>query len=467
MVVSENRKAIIWSGIEKVGTYVVNFAIQLILARLLCPNDYAVVAMLAIFFSISQAFIDSGFATTLIQRQDCTQKDYSSVFFFNILIGGIVYVLFFFGSPLIESFYNFEGLSLVTKVYSLNLLINSFAMVHRVILIKKLQFKKIAIVTFASSLFSAIPAIAMAYYDMGYWTLVAQSLISAVITSCMIIYQSKWKPSLILSKNSLSKLAPFGMKMLVVYLFHAVYNNVYSLLIGKKFPSQELGYYDRGKTISSMGPIGFSDFYTRALYPIQSKVQNDAKALEYSYNKSFSLMCLVIVPIAAFMFFFAEETVYTLLGPQWMQCAFILQVLCIGYMFYPLQALNMNMLKVKGRGDYMLSAEVIKKVMGLACVLILIHFDLKWVVIGWTCCSIMEFIISEGFFLKLCRFSLNKSSKTLIISVLTTYALASLISYFTASLFLNLIIRFFVGFIIYALLYMLFNFHKFKTLMRP
>lgn len=460
MVVSENRKAIIWSGIEKVGTYVVNFAIQLILARLLCPNDYAVVAMLAIFFSISQAFIDSGFATTLIQRQDCTQKDYSSVFFFNILIGGIVYLLFFFGSPLIESFYNFEGLSLVTKVYSLNLLINSFAMVHRVILIKKLQFKKIAIVTFVSSLFSAIPAIAMAYYDMGYWALVAQSLISAVITSCMIIYQSKWKPSLILSKNSLSKLAPFGMKMLVVYLFHAVYNNVYSLLIGKKFPSQELGYYDRGKTISSMGPVGFSDFYTRALYPIQSKVQNDAKALEFSYNKSFSLMCLVIVPIAAFMFFFAEETVYTLLGPQWIQCAFILQVLCIGYMFYPLQALNMNMLKVKGRGDYMLSAEVIKKVMGLACVLILINFDLKWVVIGWTCCSIIEFIISEGFFLKLCRFSPLSSAVFLFYSAFIAFFLGGSLCYVFSIVFDNLPTRFFTGGIAFVVIYGILSFKK-------
>ena len=227
MVISENRKAIIWSGIEKVGTYVVNFAIQIMLARLLCPNDYAVVAMLAIFFSISQAFIDSGFATTLIQKQDCTQADYSSVFYFNVLIGGVVYLLFFFGAPFIEAFYNFEGLALVTRVYSLNLFINSFAMVHRVILTKELKFKKIALITFLSSIISAIPAIIMAYWGYGYWALVGQSLISAAVTSALIMYQSKWRPSLIFSKNSLAKLAPFGLKMLVVYLFHAIYNNVY------------------------------------------------------------------------------------------------------------------------------------------------------------------------------------------------------------------------------------------------
>lgn len=464
MVINDNRKAIFWSGIEKIGTYVVNFTIQVILARLLCPDDYAVVAMLAIFFSISQAFIDSGFATTLIQRQDCTQVDYSSVYFFNILIGAIVYLLFFLAAPLIESFYNFKGLNIVTKVYSLNLFINSFALVHRVILTKKLQFKKIALITFTSSIISAIPAIVMAYFGMGYWALIAQSLISASITSLMIIYQSKWKPSFTLSRQSLTKLAPFGLKMLVVYLVHAIYNNIYSLLIGKKFPAQELGYYDRGKTLSSMGPIGFSDFYTRALYPIQAKIQNDSIAMESSYNKSFSVMCLSIVPISSFMFFFAEETVYSLFGPQWVQCAFIVQILCVGYMFYPLQALNMNMIKVKGRGDYMLSAEIIKKVVGITCVLVLINFDLKWVVIGWTCCSIIEFLISEVFFLKLYHFSLYKPSKIFIISLTTTFALAFILSYVSTLIFDNQFIRFLVGGSMYVLIYLALNLREFKKL---
>lgn len=465
MVISENRKAIIWSGIEKIGTYVVNFAIQIILARLLCPDDYAVVAMLAIFFSISQAFIDSGFATTLIQRQDCTQADYSSVFFFNILIGCVVYLMFFFGAPFIESFYAFDGLSTVTRVYSLNLLINSFALVHRVILTKKLQFKKIAVITFVSSIVSAIPAIIMAYLGLGYWALVAQSLISAIMMSILIMNQSAWCPSFIFSKTSLAKLAPFGLKMLVVYLFHAVYNNIYSLLIGKRFTSRELGYYDRGKTLSSMGPIGFSDFYTRALYPIQAKMQEDSKALEMSYNKSFSVMCFAIVPITAFMFFFSEETIYSLFGSQWVECAFILRILCIGYMFYPLQALNMNMIKVKGRGGSMLTAEVIKKVMGILCVVVLINFDLKCVIIGWTCCSIAEFLISEAFLKKICKFSFIKSAKILCFSVVCAFTLAFLISYATTFFLDNKISRFLIGGLIYVMIFLMINLKNIRHLL--
>ena len=352
----------------------------------------------------------------------------------------------------------------MTRVYSLNLFINSFAMVHRVILTKELKFKKIALITFLSSIISAIPAIIMAYWGYGYWTLVGQSLMSAVVTSALIMYQSKWRPSLIFSKNSLAKLAPFGLKMLVVYLFHAIYNNVYSLLIGKKFPAQELGYYDRGKTLSSMGPVGFSDFYTRALYPIQAKVQNDASVLEQSYNKSFSVMCLAIVPTAAFMFFFAEETVYSLFGEKWMNCSFILQILCLGYMFYPLQSLNMNMLKVKGRGDYMLIAEVIKKIMGIACVLVLINFDLKLVVVGWTCCSIVEFLISEGFFLRLCRFSPSITIKMLVATVVITFVLSFALSTATTLLFDNMFARFIVGGICFVAIYGLINFRKIKRL---
>lgn len=465
MVISENRKAVIWSGIEKVGTYLVNFIIQIILARLLCPEDYAVVAMLAIFFSISQAFIDSGFATTLIQKQDCSQKDYSSVFFFNILVGITIYLIFYFTAPLIERFYNFNELSLVTRVYSLNLVINSFGLVHRVILTKNLQFKKIAITVFISTIISAVPAIIMAYFNMGYWALVTQSIVSAFLSTAILMYQSKWQPSLEISKTSLIKLAPFGLRILIVYLFHAVYNNIYSLLIGKNFSARELGLYDRGKSLASMGPIGFSDFYTRALYPIQSKTQNDNTALKASYDKSFEIMCLAIVPISSFLFFFAKETIYTLLGAQWIGTTSILQVLCLGYMLYPLQALNMNMLKVKGRADYLLRSEIIKKVTGILCVAALVNFNLKIVVVGWTACAVFEFIVSEYYYWKLYKTSIVKTAMMFFKTFATTCILAFIIHLLVNYVLDNTYLAFFVGGGLFVLTYLLINFKKLKRLL--
>ena len=417
MNIGQNKWAILWSGIDKVNTYVVNFSIQIVLARLLCPEDYAVVAMLAIFFSISQAFIDSGFATTLIQRQDCSQRDFSSVFYFNIFIGLAVYGVLFAYAPFIERYYEFPNLSKVTKVYFLTLLIGSFSMVHRVILTKRLQFKKIALTSFFSALISAVPAIVMAYKGYGYWALVAQSIVSSLLSCVFMMHYSKWRPTWEFSFDSLRRLAPFGLRVLVVYLFHAIYNNIYSLLIGKRFTAQELGYYDRGKTLSSMGPVGFSDFYTRALYPIQAKCQNDNVMLYDTYKRSFALICYLIVPFSVFMLVFSEEVVMTLFGDQWLQSAWILSILCVGYMLYPLQALNMNMLKVKGRADWLLRSEIIKKTMGIVVVFVAAYFDLRVVVYGWTLCAIMEFIISEVFYWKLCRFPLKDSVNVFFLTV--------------------------------------------------
>lgn len=466
MVVSENRRAIIWSGLEKVGTYVVNFGIQIILARLLCPDDYAVVAMLAIFFAISQAFIDSGFATTLIQKQDCSQADYCSVFYFNLLVSGLVYLCFFFGAPYLERFYNFPRLTLVTRVYSLNLCINAVSMVHRVRLTKELKFKGIAIINFTSIVVSAIPAVIMAYYGFGYWALITQVLLGSLVSVIMFFIYSRWKPSLIMSLTSLKELAPFGIRMLFVYLFHAVYNNIYSLLIGKRFPAADLGLYDRGKTLASMGPVGFSDFYTRALYPIQAKIQDDENALKESYNRSFSLICYGILPVSVFMAFFSYETVFTLYGEKWVNSAWILAILCIGYLFYPLQALNMNMLKVKGRGDYMLKSEVIKKTLGILTVFILIQFSLKAVVIGWTCCAIVEFLISEFFFWKLYKYKIGTTVRVFLSTAFVLFLLAFAISSISKHLTSNYVFVFFVGGIIYITTYGLFYYKKIRSLLK-
>ncbi len=455
MVVGENKKAVIWSGINKVSSYVVNFAIQIILARLLCPEDYAVVAVLGVFFAISQSFIDSGFPTTLIQRQDCTQKDFSTVFYFNLLIGGIIYGIFFFTAPYIENFFNIANLSIVTRVYSLNLLISALLHVNRVILVKSLRFKQIAIIGFTSSVISSIPAIILAYLGWGYWALVNQVLLGSVFSSIMMFYYSKWKPSLVFSIVSLKKLAPFGLRVLVVHLFHAVYNNIYSLLIGKKYLPAELGYYDRGKTLSSMGPVGFSDSFMSALYPIQAKIQNDNNALRHSYNRAFALSCYLIVPISMYMFNFSNELIYTLFGPKWMDAAWILSVLCIGYMFYPMQSLNINILKVKGRGDSFLYSEVLKKTIGIIIVLVAINFDLKIVIYGWVLGTVLEYIISQVYCFHICKFPIRDVMRPFAYIVFLTFILSKTIYAMVNFMTNDTIAVFFISGVLYAVTYVM------------
>lgn len=467
MVVSENKKAVFWSGIDKVATYVVNFVIQIVLARLLVPDDYTVVAMLAIFFAISQAFIDSGFATALIQKNNCTEKDYSTVFYFNLLIAIVVYFILYICAPAIESFYKFPNLSLVTRVYGVVLIIGAIGLVNRVILTKELALKKIAVVGLLSSLLSSIPAIIMAYHGFGYWSLIGQAICSAIISTVLLYLFSSWTPSLTFSYKSLKRLAPFGLRILIVYIFHAVYNNIYSLLIGKKFKSADLGYYDRGKLLASTGAVGFSDFFTRALFPIQSKLQDEPSELEKSYKRSFEIAAFVVFPISCFLCIFSDSTVYTLYGSKWIFCEWILSILSIGFMLYPLQAINMNILKVINRTDLLLRSEIIKKSLGLCVIFLTINWGLQYVVIGWSVCAIIEFLISEYFCIKGSGFAINFQIKIFVklflIPISYCYVLNSILSFFTS----NLCLQFFIGSGLFVATYLLVNHRSLKQAIRP
>lgn len=461
-MISVNKKAVIWSGIDKASTFVVNFIIQLVLARLLCPDDYAIVAMLAIFFAISQSFIDAGLPTALIQKQDCTQKDYSSVFYFNICIGALVYALFFWGAPFISEYYEMPALTKVTRIYSLNLLISSFASVHRVILTKNLLFKKMAYIGLGTSVFSAIPAIVMAYWGLGYWALISQYLLASILTCLFLFYQTHWRPSSFFSIKSLKEIAPFGFKIMVVHIFHAVYNNIYTMLIGKKFTPNDLGYYDRGKTLSSFGAIGFSDFYTRALFPIQAKFQDDSEKLQNTYLKSVALSCYLIMPISAFLCIYSKSVVFCLLGEQWEMAWWIISILCIGYIFYPLQAINVNMIKVKGQGNLLLSSEILKKALGIVLALIVIRFDFKYVIYGWTATAIMEFLIGQVYCYKLGKFMFR--FRDFILPALISFTLALITRFAIELLTDDKYIIFFVGGISYVLSYLVVTFKKLKNL---
>lgn len=461
-MIEENKKAIIWSGLEKGSTYLVNILIQIILARLLSPEDYGVIAMLSIFFAISQAFIDSGFTTTLIQKQDCTKKDYNSVFTFNILVSLIFYLVFFIAAPYLEKFYNFNNLTSIIRVYSLNLILNSFSMVHRVKLMKSLQFKEITIITFISSILSALPAIILAYSGWGYWALILQVITNSILSTILTLAKTKWIPHMEISKDSIKKLAPLGIRVMIVSQFHAIYNNIYSILIGKKFNAIELGYFDRGKTLAGTGSIGFSDFYMRALFPIQSKIQSDNILLEKSYNQSFNLICILILPFSLFISTFSKEFIVLLYGEKWISCAPLLSILTIGYLLYPLQNLNINILKVKGYGHFLLKSEFIKKAIGLLVALLIINFNLIIVAWGWTLCAIFEFLISEYYYFKACNFSISKNliyfSKLLIVYIILSNTIYFIITQYITNKYLIIIL----GAIIYLVVYFIINKKQFR-----
>jgi len=335
-------------------------------------------------------------------------------------------------------------------------------MVHRVKLMKSLQFKEITIITFISSILSALPAIILAYSGWGYWALILQVITNSILSTILTLAKTKWIPHMEISKDSIKKLAPLGIRVMIVSQFHAIYNNIYSILIGKKFNAIELGYFDRGKTLAGTGSIGFSDFYMRALFPIQSKIQSDNILLEKSYNQSFNLICILILPFSLFISTFSKEFIVLLYGEKWISCAPLLSILTIGYLLYPLQNLNINILKVKGYGHFLLKSEFIKKAIGLLVALLIINFNLIIVAWGWTLCAIFEFLISEYYYFKACNFSISKNliyfSKLLIVYIILSNTIYFIITQYITNKYLIIIL----GAIIYLVVYFIINKKQFR-----
>lgn len=454
MNIIEGRRAVIWSAVEKVGTFSINFIIQITLARLLMPSDFAVVSMLAIFISVAQVFIDGGLATVLIQKQDCSSSDYNSVYLFNIFIALFLYLIFFLVAPYIEQFYEVQDLTRVIRVYFIVLLVNSFAMISRLQLIKQLKFKKLAKINVYALVLSAIPTILLAYNGCKYWSLVCQSILSTLIMSIGYIISARWRPDFRFSLEALKSLMPFGIRVFVVDLFNSIYNNLYNLLIGKRYQISDVGYYDRGKSLASMGPIGFSDFFMRALYPIQSKIQSQ-EDLNNSYNRSFEICCLFILPLSVFVSVFSTEVISFLYGEKWLQADYMVSIMCLGFMLYPLHSLNVNILKVKARGDFLLKSEVFKKIIGILLALILIRFNIRILIIGWLLSSIIDFLISEVYLYKLSGFTLKKSLMKFVQIFLVSISLALLLKFILMKLISNTSIVLLLGVIVFAFTYLI------------
>jgi len=448
------QKAIIWSGMEKILSFGSNFAINILLARLLSVNDYGLIAMLSIFYSFSQALVDSGFSSALIQRKKCTKMDYSSVFLFNIAISIIIYFILFFSAPYIAKIYNNSNLILIIRIYCLNLIILSVYMVHRTLLIKKLRFKILAISTLISTICAGTIATIMAYLGFSYWSLVVQSLITSIINGIIIILYCKWIPLFKISIKSLKSLWNFGFNIMFTAIISSIYSNIYSLIIGHKYNSIKLGYFDRSYALSFMFPTAISDFSMRALYPIQSKIQEDDMKLNSNIKKVLHLTMMVIFPINIFISFNSHEIVYCLLGNKWLPISSYVSLITICALTLPISQINNNAIKSKGKSDYLLLAEAIKKLFGTLVVLITCQYDFKVMLYGLFIYSIADFVCSAFF--------LNKTTGLSIYSQIIELIPLFIISLISVSIglslslfFYNIYFKLFISLIISILSYLL------------
>lgn len=371
-----------WNAIGRFSTQGVNFVIGLILARLLSPSDYGVVGMVGIFFAIAQTFIDSGFGSALIRKNDCTDTDYSTAFYFNIVVGLVCCILLCIASPFIADFFNTPILKDLVKVMSLNMFIGSFAIVHSTKLTHSVDFKSQSIVNLLTAVLSGTMGIFMAYKGFGVWSLVFQQLIATVLRVVLLVAITKWFPKLLFSKSSFKYLFNFGSKILTASILHTIYANMTTLIIGKFYTAKDLGYYSRGESLATYPSTNITGILQTVTYPVLSKIQDDDEHLIQSYRKLISMTSLVIFFGMFLLAAIAKPLIVTLLTDKWLDAVIYLQIFCFAYMFDHICALNLNILYVKGYSNLVLKLEVIKKAISISMIIAAVPFGVMAICIA-------------------------------------------------------------------------------------
>jgi len=387
-------KGLVWSSFEKLSVQIVQFIIGVILARLLTPAEYGIIGILLVFIAFMQVFIDSGFSKALIQTQDRSEIDYSTVFFTNSLISVGCYVLLWFGAPWIADFYNNPELIRYTRVIGSVLFFNALFAIPNTILIIHLDFKVLAKINFAGNLISGVIAILMAYYGYGVWALIWQQIIRAVLLVLLYWLFVRWKPLLVFSKESFKRLFAFGSKLLYASLLGMIVNNFTNLFIAKLSSTKDLGYYTRGTQFTDVVYGTTSSVLDSVLLPIFSKSQNDLPLLVSYFRTFIRSVALLIVPIFFLLAFVSKPLVLLLLTEKWLPVVPIMQIFCFARLITIIAGLNITVLYAIGRSDLVLKQQVIKIIIRVVFLALALKFGIIYIAIAELLSTIVHFFIN-------------------------------------------------------------------------
>lgn len=375
----------------------INLVVGIILARLLLPEQFGLVAMVAVFLAVSQALLDSGFAMALIQKRDATYLDECSVFYFNFVVGVVLAGLLCLAAPMIAAFYGEPALIPLTYALSSVLVIRSFAIVQRTILAKKLDFKSQAQAAIAAAVCSGILGVSLAFWGFGIWSLAAYQIALAAVQTAVFWFLSSWRPALQCSYASLRGLFGFGSRMLASSLVATVYQNIHTLVIGKAFSAADLGFYSRGNDLAVRPGMLISTILNRVAFPVFSQVQDDHARLVRGMRKSLAMLAFLSFPALIGLAVVARPLVIVLLTDRWLQSVPMIQMLCVSGAMYPLHAIHLNVLKALGRSDLFLRLEFIKKGLAIANIVVMLPFGLLPLVAGTAILSICGYLLNSHY----------------------------------------------------------------------
>lgn len=409
---------LIWRFMERFGSQLVSFVVQIVLARMLAPSVFGTVAKVTIITSILLVFVDSGMANSLIQKKDPDDLDFSSVFFFNLAFCLVLYAGLFAAAPAIARFYKDAQLTAIIRVLGLTVVVAGVKNVQQAYVSKTLQFKRFFFATLGGTLLSAVVGIAMVYAGFGVWAIVAQQLTNVTVNTGILWLTVGWKPKWMFSFARLKGLLSYGWKLLVSGLLDTVYNKLREILIAVFYTDADLAFYNRGMTYPNLLVENINASIDSVLLPVLSAEQEHKEQVRSMTRRAIRISTYVMMPLMMGLAVCAEPLIRLLLTEKWLPCVPYLRIFCFSYAFYPLHTANLNAIKAMGRSDLFLKLEIIKKIIGVAVLAITLPYGVYAMALSLLFTSVLSQLINSWPNAKLLGYSYAKQLKDMLPAIL-------------------------------------------------
>lgn len=453
-----------WGFLEQFSSYGISFAVSIILARLLLPEEFGLIAMITVFVALGARLMNAGLGSSLIRTKNPTQEDYSTVFLFNLGGSIVIYIIIFILAPYIANFYYQDILTNIIRWYAIIYIINAFSMIQLTRLTKLMDFKTQMIVAIPSSIISGSIGVYMAYSGYGVWSLVGQALSQSAVSTMQLWYWSKWTPSWVFSKEKFKYHFKFGYKLTLSGILDTIFTNIYAVIIGKFFPAAQVGFYRRADSLKQLPITIISSVIAKVTYPLFAQIKDDNLRLKSIYKKIMQLIIFIVAPTLIVLGILAEPLFRFLFTEKWLPAVPYFQILIFSGILYPIHAFNLNILQVKGRSDLFLKLEVIKKVITVIVLIIAFQFGIYGLLFGSVLISLLAFFVNthySGKFINYTAWEQAKDILPILALALVVGALVYIIDYKSAIFvkydFIRLLIGGFIAFVFYIPLAYLFK----------
>lgn len=462
-------KNLLWRFGEKTLIQLINVFITIIVARIFDPNDFGVVAISTSIISIISIFVDNGISDALIQKKEPDDLDYSTVFYTNIILSLFIYLILFFLAPFISSVYNNNLLTSIIRVASIKIVLSSIQIVQNAYVSKQMIFKKFFYASLTGTIISGIVGIVLALNGYGVWALVSIELVDIFIDMLVTAFVIDWKPKLVFSFDRLKKLFNYGSKLLYMGIIDSIYSKIHSLAIGKVYSTKDLAFYDKGDNIPRKLTYSIYHSLSSVMRPVFSNKQDDLNELKFSLKKVIKMSSYIIFPILFGVIAISDTFIKVIFTEKWMFSIPYIRIMCIAYLFTPIESLNANVIRSLGKSDILLKNDVITKIIGLLLLLISLRYGVLYIALSFAITNFINMLIQINSNKKIIDYGfighIKDLYKILIVNIIMSIAVY-LLTFIDINMYIKLLLQVSIGILLYLFLSYIFKLNELNEIIK-